>query len=320
MLQTWKFSIKPEAQPGFDPFIKCKELGIVGLGWSDAYKDKQADCFESADLITTEHWKGKIPQLGKLFEEIHAGDHLWMHNHGHYYLCIAGSKRYFGSQICEDFLKYDLGHAIDAQWIKIPEELVSGSIQRGVIARRMIQKIGISDPELKLNKLLAKELSINPNWFPELNDFSIGTKIQLLSRADIFAIMSPDDVEDVIASILQTEGWILLKSTCFRSKPMFEFSMTNKESKVCLVQVKSGKFPNQLPPGHYAEYLNERNEIVLFSSHPDPYPGNKPEKIRCLTKEAIFEWIKQNHSILSSTLKLKIDLCFGSDNKSSTEG
>jgi len=313
MLQTWKFSIKPDTE--LDAFSKCKELGIVALGWSHGYKDKAAFSYEDAQMITTEFWSQKISELQKLYEEIKPGDHLWMHKHGHYYLCIAGSKRYFGNQICEDFLDYDLGHAIDAQWIKIPDELVSGSIQRGVIARRMIQKIGVSAPELELNKLLAKELSINSNWFPVFDDSSIGNKIQSLSIDDAFAIMSPDDVEDVIASILQTEGWILLKSTCFRSKPKFEFSMTNRNSKVCLVQVKSGKFPDQLSPAQYVEYLNERNEIVLFSSHPDPYPGNSNERIRCLPKGAVHEWIKQNYRLLSPTLKLKIDLSNGNNNE-----
>lgn len=306
MPETWKFTIKPDTD--LDAFAKCKELGIVGIGWSHGYEEITPKSYEEAQSITTKFWNNQINELHKLFEEIKPGDHLWMHKNGHYYLCIAGSKRYFASQICADFRAYDLGHAIDAKWIKVPDELVSGSIQRGVIARRMIQRIGISQSELKINEIIAKQLSIDPDWFPKFDEDNLHSSIKEISIDALFSIMSPDDVEDVVSAILQTEGWILIKSTCFRSKPKFEFLMTNKHSRVCLVQVKSGKYPQQLFPSEYIEYLNDRNEIVLFSSHPVPYPGNSQDRIRCITMDSVYNWILENWMILSPPLKMKIDL------------
>ena len=81
-----------------------------------------------------------------------------MQKYGHYYLCVAGEKKYIGREICEDFRCYDLGHAIDSKWIKVPDELVIGSIQRGIIARRMIQKINLSNAEINLNQYIEKKL------------------------------------------------------------------------------------------------------------------------------------------------------------------
>lgn len=306
MIQTWKFSIKPETD--LDAFEKCRELGIVGVGWSHCYEDKQPENYEEAKQIADQYWEYKVDGLRKLFDEINPGDHLWMHKNGHYYLCIAGSKRLFARDICEDFRKYDLGHAIDAKWLKIPDELVCGSIQRGVIARRMIQRIGVSEIELKLNIRLANCISDDENWFPVVDCSLLHENLKTFSTDDIFSIMSPDDIEDIIASILQNEGWVLLKSTCFRSKPKFEFSLINGKSKTCLVQVKSGKYPQQLPPEEYAEYLNGENSIVLFSSHPAPYPGNSIDNIRCITKAFVYEWILGNPNYLSPTLKLKFSL------------
>jgi hypothetical protein len=40
-MQAWKFSIKPDCEPHLDPFRKCKDLGLLGLGWAGAYEQEQ---------------------------------------------------------------------------------------------------------------------------------------------------------------------------------------------------------------------------------------------------------------------------------------
>lgn len=306
-MQTWKFSIKPDSDDGFDAFAKCKELGLVGIGWSHGYEEHQPSDYEEAKVLIKKQWgKSEINEIKKLFFEIQPGDHLWMQKDGHYYLCIAGAKKYIGREICEDFRRYDLGHAIDAKWLKVPDELVCGSIQRGIIAQRMIQKINLSYAEIDMSQHIANKLQENQNWFPKFNMSLLKEMIETIDEQSLFGIMSPDDVEDIVASKLQTEGWILIKSTCFRSKPKFEFSMTNREGNTGLVQVKSGYQPVNLPPRNYKEYLNEGNKIFLFTTHPDPYPGEKIQNIQCISKKDLIEWIKNHCPVLSPTIKLKL--------------
>lgn len=231
-----------------------------------------------------------------------------MHRDGIYYLCIAGTKQYLAREICEDFRKYDLGHAIEAKWLKVPDELVSGSIQRGVIARRMIQRINLQDVEVRLNLYLQQNLERDPSWFPTINNDTVEADIERMSQDELFGLMSPDDVEDVIAAKLQTEGWVLLKSTCFRSKPTFEFSMINGKGTVGCVQVKSGNWPDSLAPVAYEQYLTGHKEIFLFSTNSNPYPGTCPQGIKCFTKEEVVQWMKSNCQILSPTLKIKLSV------------
>lgn len=306
MTQTWKFSIKPDTSK--DAFEKCKELGIVGIGWSHGYENKQPKDYEEAKSITKDYWKKDIRELRKIYEEIKSGDHLWMHKNGHYYLCVAGDERLFARDICSDFRNYDLGHAITAKWIEIPDEFVCGAIQRGVIARRMIQRIYISETDLKINQHLIDLYEKNKEWSSSIDFNSISIAISKISIDDLFSLLSPDDVEDIVASILQMEKWILIKSTCFRSKPKFEFSMINGEGNQCLVQVKSGSHPNRLAPSEYKQYLSKNCQIVLFSTHPDPYPGEQYSGIRCLSKQFVFEWILSNWMVLPNTIKLKIEM------------
>ena len=106
--------------------------------------------------------------------------------------------------------------------------------------------------------------------------------------------MSPDDFEDVVAAYLQDKGWILVKSTCFKSKPVFEFSMVNKKHEVGYVQVKSGKSPNPLPPSNYKKYISNNTLVFLFSTHPHPYPGKAVNGVEPISHNDIFSWIKKN--------------------------
>jgi hypothetical protein len=282
------------------------------VGWSKAYeKEQPKDYSHAKELIKDFYKKDTINEIDKLFSQIEPGDHLWMHRDGFYYLCIAGTKRYFAREICEDFLNYDLGHAIEAKWLKVPDELVSGSIQRGVIAQRMIQRINLQDVEVLLNLYLQQNLERDPTWFPTIDNNKVGAAVERMTQDELFGLMSPDDVEDVIAAKLQTEGWILLKSTCFRSKSTFEFSMINGNGKVGLVQVKSGNWPDSLAPVEYEQYLNCQKEIFLFSTNPNPYPGRCPKGIKCFTKEEVIHWMKGNCQMLSPTLKIKLQIITG---------
>ncbi|MCI5165168.1 MAG: hypothetical protein D3903_03540 [Candidatus Electrothrix sp. GM3_4] len=309
-MQTWKFTIKPDSDNGFDSFLKCKELGLVGIGWSHGYEEQQPKNFDAAKELIKKEWGGSnIPyQINKLFHEIKPGDHLWMQKKGHYYLCIAGIKKYIAREICDDFRRYDLGHAIDAKWIEVPDELVCGSVQRGTIARRMIQRINLSEAEIKLNQYIENTLGSTPFCAPIIDNAALGNVLDAIKEETLFALMSPDDIEDIVASKLQTEGWVLIKSTCFRSKPQFEFSMINNSGVTGLVQVKSGKYPSPLNPFEYRGYLRGGNKIFLFTTHPVPYQGEPVEGIICFTRGEIIEWMKENSILLPPTVKLKLTI------------
>ena len=214
-MKTWKFSIKPDHDKGYDPFLKCKDLGIVGIGWSHGYEEQQPKDIDDAKLLIKKQWgTSDIPQIDKLFYEIEPGDHLWMQKYGHYFLCIARQRKLIGREICDDFRRYDLGHAIAATWLQVPDELVCGSVQRGTIAQRMIQRIYLSDAEERLNKHIELNLQKNPLWFPKIDDNNVSSLLSRINEKTILSILSPDDLEDIVASKLQTEGWILIKSTC----------------------------------------------------------------------------------------------------------
>ena len=304
-MNTWKLTIKPDSSKGYDSFDICQEKKLLGVGWSAAYTEKQASNIDEAKGLVKEKF-GKWPSAIKyLLEEVKEGDHVWIHQKGKYYLCKAKDEILFGKSIHEEFLSYDLGHARKAKWIEIPEEYVSGTIQRGTIAQRMIQKISISEKEQEVHNKIFNELSRNPKWQPVIDEGELSKRISKIQVDDLFSLMTPDDFEDVISAYLQSQGWILIKSTCFRSKPKLEFSMLNKDGQVCYVQVKSGKQQCE-PLSYYSQFVSDKNIVFLFSTNKNPYPGESINGINTITHNEVFDWVTKNVWSLTMPLKLRL--------------
>lgn len=305
-MATWKLSIKPDNEKGFDPFKLCRNKSLLGVGWAGAYKEKQAKNIDEAKVLVKAEYDDWPYPIKYLLEDVKNGDHIWLHQNGTYYLCKATDEIVLGEDIDRDFMSYDLGHARKAKWIIVPEIYVSGSIQRGTIAQRMIQRITISEKEQEFHEILFNNLSTNPEWKPDIKVSILEDKISEMGILDLFALMSPDDVEDVVSAYLQNQGWVLIKSTCFRSKPVFEFTMQKKDHETCHVQVKSGHYPDPLPPEKYSTYVTQEKTIYLFSTNQNPYPGITVNGVKPIMQNDIFTWIQKNIWALTTPLKQRL--------------
>jgi hypothetical protein len=305
-MSTWKLSIKPDSESGFNPFDLCKDKSLLGVGWSAAYEDAQALTLSEAKVFVKQRFDSWPYALKKLLEEVKGGDHVWLHQQGNYYLCRAKDEIVFGDAIDKQFIDFDLGHARKADWVKVPEMFVSGVVQRGTIAQRMIQRIYLSESEKKCHEVIFDKLSVNGNWLPDINESLLIRALGRLHAQDLYSIMTPDEIEDMVSAYLQSEGWFLVKSTCFRSKPMFEFSMVNRNSQTCYVQVKSGKNPDPLSPANYEEFASINKTIILFSTHSNAYPGERVKNVICLSQEKLFTWLLENTWSMTEPLKLKL--------------
>jgi len=313
-MQTWKLSIKPANEKGYNPFDFCRRKNLLGIGWSGAYIEKTATNLVDAKKLVIAEFKIWPYQIKYLIEDMNEGDHVWIHQDGQYYLCKAKKNIIFCKDIDKDFLKYDLGHARESFWVNIPEEFISGTVQRGVIAQRLIQRIWLTEEEVVYHENLFNKLSINPDWKPKIDNTALSKLIQNISLNALFSLMSPDDVEDLVAAFLQDNGWILIKSTCFRSKPTFEFLMVNKKSEIAYIQVKSGKNPDPLSPEVYRQYIKDYSHIFLFSTNNNPYPGIKPDRITTIQKDDIINWAIKNLWALSFSLKIRLWIFLNKNN------
>lgn len=306
-MNTWKLSIKPDSQKGLNPLTKCREKSLLGLGWHHAYSSRHPSDLTEAKKLVIEKWKEWPYQLKYLLEDMKAGDHVWIHQNGKYFLCkVEDESILYGSEIDSDYSDYDLGHARKAVWVVVPDKFVTGTIQRGTIAQRTIQKIELTKREVEFNQLLFDKLNKNSAWEPNIDTGMLTESLSGISSSELFSLMSPDDVEDVISAYMQGRGWMLIKSTCFRSKPKFEFSMLNKKGEIAHIQVKSGKHTNSLKPESYESYAGHKNLIFLFSTNKTSYPGKSASGVYTIKHDEIHKWVKNNLWAITLPLKSRL--------------
>ena len=310
-MQTWKLSIKPDSEvPHQDVLEKCKQIAqsLIGVGWHHAFVDNHPNNLEEAKNLVRDYWKSYPSQLKSFIEEMKAGDHVWVHQDGKFYLCkVKDDQVLYGRDIDPNYIRYDLGHAKKACWVEVPEKFVSGRIQRGVIAQRAIQRIHISSEEARVNEHIFDKLREDFNWYPEIDEEKLNRLLSDVTNSELFSFMTSDEVEDVVAAYLQTRGWIIIKSTCFRSKPKFEFTMLDRHRRLAHVQVKSGQY--SLSPRDYEEnfYIDKNNLIFLFSTKTEnPYPGESIDNVCTIGQDTLCKWMKEN--LWAVTLPLKVRL------------
>ncbi len=304
-MTVWKLSIKTNSQKDFNPLIKCKEKSLVGAGWHRPYiNNHPQDLLHAKKILKDYGWEKWPYQLTTLMEKVKKDDYIWIHQSGAYYLCKVNSdKCIFGKDIDIDFAKFDLGHAREVEYVKVDEKFVSGKIQRGTIAQRTIQRIKLSVNEKDYVLNLFEKLNLDPKWEPSL--INLENKIKQSNYENIFAALSPDDTEDVLAAYLQSLGWIIVKSTCFRSKSKFEFEMLNKNGDTGYIQIKTGRVT--LNPDMYKKFLGNKIKIFLFSTAKNPYPkGINIPGIEAINQLDIYKWLITNTWALPLSLKYRL--------------
>lgn len=306
-MKLWKMSIKTGGPKGDQAFGWCRNRGIVGVGWSCVYDGLSEVPPDPLALLTGGHRRGISP-VRIVIHRMKPGQFVWLHSRGGFYLCRVLDCPYLaGPQVGDGFREFDIGHARRAEWVRVPEDLVPGKVQRAVISRRMVCEIPCGKRLFDYCANLHAALMANPDWRPAVDLSAVRTALGTLTASELEECVSPDDWEDIIAAYLQGEGWVLVKSSCFPSKPRFEFRMIRDEAgatKTAYLQVKSGRV--QLSPQDYADAAMSAT-VYLFSAHPtDPYPGPAVPGVVPLPFPVIVSWMAEHVPLLPIPLCTQI--------------
>jgi hypothetical protein len=183
---------------------------------------------------------------------------------------------------------------------------VPGRIQRSIIAQRTIQRISCSDLQQQYFGYIHTELSRDPESLPSLDEEAVAKELDSISPKEFGDLLGPYDYEDLVAAFLQAKGWTLILSTAYKAKPTFEFLMARPGPEYAHVQVKSGSVP--LSPWNYKKDTSRTECVFLFSTAPDPYPGEAVDRVYTLNPKEVLEWAGKNAWALLPGVKLQLSL------------
>ena len=232
-MNVWLLTISTDAKEGIDPRKFCIDRGILGVGWPVTASDPlDWEIYER--LGTDEYYnredKGWWPALNAIGNRMQEGDLCWTRDwDGQYHLGrVDGPWEYRASS---EYIDADVVNVRSCRWVPVgTEDSVPGKVLNSFRASRTLQ--AVHDETVRFYSMLSYNQAIGDEVYP----LSENTP-----QLDLFALISPEDCEDIVGLYLQeVNDYRLIPSTCKVDTFNTEFVL-RKRGGMALVQVKQGE-------------------------------------------------------------------------------
>ncbi|HEX5057100.1 MAG TPA: hypothetical protein VFX02_11455 [Gammaproteobacteria bacterium] len=284
----WRLNIKTAANEGIDPRKFCLDRKILGVGWpidlggiinwDSYYKNGAAIYHEQGD-------KGWWPAINAVKNRLQLNDLCWTRDKsGVYYLGrVVGEWEY---RMTKEYLEADVVNVRECEWFQVGEvDAVPGKVINSFIRGRTLQIVDDGNVSLYSQYLYNSLSGSNYYLLPKMS-------------ADLFALVSSEDCEDIVGLFLQEKGYRMIPSSCKSDTAVYEFVMKHAETGASAVaQVKQGDVDL-----HFEDYSSLSCDVYLLTTH-GRYVGMQPSNIHCIDPDILKEFITRKKRILSDRVK-----------------
>lgn len=270
--------------------------GVVGAGWGlvDAGEpDPLPD--ECGDIDRyLQHARTAFPGNDSMENSAHIfgtvmqpGDYCWMYE--------SGTGEYWCCQIAlgvDGRFRYRTGGAFDTADLHLTRNCtwaLAGAADAvpGVVRRAFAGPFGVVSAIVTdaHEAVLAAEIALGLNQ-PAVN-------------GNLFAIATPEDMEDLVALYLQFQGWMLFPSTAKRSMANYEFIFVHRDDgRRAGVQVKSGAqaFLDPQVAEEFAEYF-------VFMANPAAIVARGDARVQQIQRDVLETFARNNWYLLPQRLQ-----------------
>ncbi|MDE3262942.1 MAG: hypothetical protein OYL41_13275 [Acidobacteriota bacterium] len=296
-MNVWRLTINTAARDGVDPRRFCFERKILGVGWP-VDEDGPLDWGSYERLGTEKYYpqdNGWWPALNAIGNRMREGDLCWSRDRsGCYYLGrVDGPWEY---QSGGDYRAADVVNVRSCRWVRMgAEDSVPGKVLNSLRASRTLQ--AVHDDSVRIYSMLAYNQAAGKPVY----EVSAAT-----GPSDLFALVSPEDCEDILGVYLQeVHGYRLIPSTRRRDTFKTEFVLRKPGSKA-LVQVKQGDIT--LDRGDFAHDHEGRCEWFLLSTG-GSYEGDDVRHVHCLDPDTLRDFAVENVELMSDRVRRMVEFC-----------
>ena len=299
-MNIWRITIKTDAHEGVDPRRFCLDRNVLAVGWGVGGSDRlDWDTYETrgtAKYYNVKGHKGWWPAVNALRNRMAEGDLCWTRDwEGNYSLGrVFGEWEY---RATPEHIAADVHNVRRCRWIRTgTADSVPGKVLNSFRAGRTVQAVH-DDSACFYSKLQFNLAGGEPAY-----DLSDRTERGL----DLFALVSPEDCEDIAAIYLQVKyGYSLIPSTCRPGMVKTEFVL-RKSDGLAQVQVKQGAVP--LNRDEFTSDPNEPCKWFLFSTSGD-YRGDDSDHVQCLDPNEVRDFAFENQAVLPIRIQRLIRFC-----------
>ena len=297
-MNIWRLTISTDAKEGVDPRKFCFEGNILGVGWP-VVAASPLDWGSYERLGTQEYYdrgdKGWWPAVNAIRNRMKVGDLCWSRDwDGKYYLGrVVGPWEY---RAASEHIDADVVNVRSCHWVSVgTEDAVPGKVLNSFRASRTLQ--AVHDNTIRFYSMLIYNQAISEAVY----DLSDETRL-----LDWFALISPEDCEDIVGLYLQeTLGYRLIPSTCRHDTLKTEFVLRKRGGKA-LVQVKQGGIT--LDRSEFEIDSREPCDWFLFTTS-GQYQGDEVPHVHCLDPDTLRNFAVENVGLMSGRIQRIIEFC-----------
>ncbi len=269
-------------------FNYCLRERVLGVGWRTG-NAKSTKAWDEYVRQAREHHPD-LSQCKYIYDKVRLGDLVWTRDlDANYYLArVTSGWEYYETDFSSEN-DIDIANVFRCEsMLKLALEDVPGSVINAFRARRSMQKIaayGVED----YSKYLW-------NKFSHQNTYTID------SVWDIFALLDPEQMEDLVSFYLQSQGWYVAPSSRKVDTMRFEFMLVKSgSSKRAFVQVKTGN--TSLRPMDYSDVEGH----VFLSQANETYEGKSPINVTCISRSELQDFLEKSRAWLPRIFATKLD-------------
>lgn len=275
-------------------FRYCLDHRLLGVGWRvpELVNTRDWDEYERAALPV----HGPVRQPRYIQRYVEKGDLVWTRDpRAHYYLArVTDRWEYWQDRAGREkdianVFRCDL-HKVDL--VRVPGTVVSSFGLRGQTIQRVDDHSALVYSQHLWNRCVARTVyEVDVTAFP-----------------DIFAMLDPEETEDLVFLYLQSRGWYVVPNSRKGNSLRFEFLLAHSETnEMALTQVKTGQV--RLNFDDYADDA-QKKRIFLFQSN-GHYDGQASNRVESISRGELEGFLRDRIELFPPYFRTKLALVDG---------
>ncbi len=275
-------------------FQHCLDNELLGVGWRVDGLHNTRDWGEYEQQAEPVHISIQQPRF--IHRNVLPGDLVWTRDpRSKYYLARVSSGWEYWTTAQGEEQNIDIANIFRCEFHEVKLDMVPGKVVSSFGNRgRTIQSINDRSARA-YSQYLWNEYAGQCNYEVELADFP-----------DIFAMLDPEETEDLVFLYLQSLGWYVIPNSRKGNTHRFEFMLACSDTgEKALTQVKTGNA--RLNCDHYAD---DSQRIFLFQSN-EHYDGQCADNITCIRRNDLAAFLEQYVELFPQSFRTKLNMTRG---------
>ena len=274
-------------------FQYCLDNHFLGVGWRVPAFPNTRDwgLYEQA----AKHEHNAIQQPRYIYENVTPNDLVWTRDpEGQYYLArVTDRWRYWTDQVGRN-MDIDIANVFRCEFAEIKLDAVPGTVVTSFGNRgRAIQRVN-SNSALAYSQYMWNRHAHKQVYEVDSADFP-----------DIFAMLDPEETEDLVFVYLQSRGWYVVPNSRKGNTLRFEFMLAHRQShEIAVTQVKTGD--SRLNFDDYARD-GEHMRVFLFQSN-GQYDGQRTDRVESISRDELEGFLRDQVDLFPKSFETKLGL------------